>query len=126
MIDTNKFLLAAALSAALVAPAAARSAPGDVALEISGDRGWEVSCTFETEDGEAVTREETGRRGVETIAVEDVVGGECRYAAPEDGRRGLKITYRVNRRAPEVCPLTVENGRCVGRFAAGSEGRFAF
>ena len=56
-------------------------------LEMLGQRGWEVSCRLNQDDGDVIESRERGRGLHDNgrFAVADVTGGLCSYSVPERG-----------------------------------------
>ncbi len=94
-----------------------------VIVEMSGDRGWVVECSFERTDDDPIEKRARGRGRVARFAVRDAAGGVCTYTAPDDGE--LKITFTDERDA-DACPLSAASEGCVLRAQDGAAGDFSF
>lgn len=114
---------AALLSAGVLAPAA--FADGDtVALQLYGQRNWEISCEMNQTDGDRIASRERGRGSQSTgrIVARDVAAGSCDYTVADNGM--LRVTLVLERTNLE-CPFEMtEDGFCRAYFSGGSTGSF--
>lgn len=93
-------------------------------LEMVGQRGWEVSCRLNQEDGDAIEARDRGRGLHDNgrFAIGDVTGGLCSYSVPARGE--LRLTMQVEHTGFE-CPFTVtEAGFCRAYLQPGDHGSF--
>ena len=93
-------------------------------LEMLGQRGWEVSCRLNQDDGDVIESRERGRclHDNGRFAVADVTGGLCSYSVPDRGE--LRLTVSVEHTS-FACPFPVdEAGFCRAYLRPGDEGSF--
>ncbi|MEA1940680.1 MAG: hypothetical protein U9P68_00385 [Pseudomonadota bacterium] len=128
-MKTKSMMIAASLAGtlALAGQVTAQQfpAPGDAfVLEMMGQRGWEVSCRLNQEDGDVLETRERGRGLHDNgrFAIGDVTGGLCSYSVP--GRGELRLTMQVEHTGFD-CPFTVtEAGFCRAYLQPGDSGSF--
>lgn len=121
-------MIAASLAGAtaLALPATAQTPQGGEAfvLEMLGQRGWEVSCRLNQDDGDVIESRERGRGLHDNgrFAIGDVTGGLCSYSVPDRGE--LRLTLSVEHTGFN-CPFTVtEAGFCRAYLRPGDTGSF--
>ena len=121
-----KFVTRLSTTVAFVAAmglASAEASGRPIILKMSGESGWEVSCTFERINDDPIEKRARGKRGVETIAVDDASGGSCTYEGPRRGAFQIRFTDENDL---TKCPFRFVGEDCVGVFRSGESGSFDF
>jgi hypothetical protein len=108
--------------AALLALAPAAHSDGTVAIQFSGEKDWNVSCTLRKDNGKesTISRQGRGFSSIKSLSSRSIASGTCTASIPEG--TSLKVTFTGS--GSLACPFGSKDP-CV-TILAGDSRTFAF